>query len=208
MLRRREEKEKKKTIVSGITNAGKTAMINAIIWKDLERTKDLLITKGIERRIIETSNFLFHIWELGGIHVYRKRYLKKPEMYFYSMDEIIHVIDAQDASSFNESINYISKIISVLNEVEINEKEFKFFFFFHKIDPNLSFSSKISENIVVLTKKIKSLNIPFSHEIYLSSIFNFKRNQANSIFYNEDFSDIGNLACKLFAHQKILLKMK
>ncbi len=162
-----------KVLVAGLDAAGKTSLLGKfggrLGIKDMINTHP---TKGVVRMKFGDTKLNLFIWDLGGQIEYRERYLNNPEQYFLQLDLLIYVIDIQDPKRFEESLEYLEKIIDSI--VILEEAPF-ILIFIHKYDPDLKKDPKILLNIELLKDNIneflKSKNYNLEIEIYLTSIY-------------------------------------
>lgn len=167
------EKKQQKVVVVGLDNAGKTAMLNkfggSLGMDDLVKLKP---TRGVNRKIIESSSLDLIVFDMGGQQEYRDRYLNKPENYFLQIDLLIYVIDVQNPDRFEESFKYFEGILDFLITFEENPH---ILIYIHKVDPELKNDPEILLNIELLKDMINELfqkkNYEFVYETYLSSIY-------------------------------------
>jgi len=167
------EKKQQKIVVVGLDNAGKTAMLNkfggSLGMDDLVNLKP---TRGVNRKIIESSNLDLIIFDMGGQQQYQDKYLNKPENYFLQVDLLIYIIDVQDPDRFEESFKYFEGILDFLITFEENPH---ILIYLHKMDPELKNDPEILLNIELLKDMINELfqkkNYEFVYETYLSSIY-------------------------------------
>lgn len=167
------EPEAQKVLVAGLDAAGKTSLLSKFGGRlgisDMIATHP---TKGVVRMKFGTSNLSLFIWDLGGQEEYRERYLNNPEQYFIQLDLLIYVIDVQDPDRFEESLDYLDKILDSL--VMLEETPYVLLFI-HKFDPDLKGDPKILLNIELLKDNIRELlrtkKYDFEIEIYLTSIY-------------------------------------
>jgi len=167
------EPEAQKVLVAGLDAAGKTSLLSKFGGRlgisDMIATHP---TKGVVRMKFGTSNLNLFIWDLGGQAEYRERYLNNPEQYFIQLDLLIYVVDVQDPKRFEESLDYLDKILDSL--VLLEEAPYVLLFI-HKYDPDLKRDPKILLNIELLKDGIrellKSKNYDFEVELYLTSIY-------------------------------------
>ncbi len=165
--------ETQKVLVAGLDAAGKTSLLSKFGGRlgisDMIATHP---TKGVVRMKFGTSNLNLFIWDLGGQEEYRERYLNNPEQYFIQLDLLIYVIDVQDPERFEETLDYLDKILDSL--VMLEEAPYVLLFI-HKYDPDLKRDPKILLNIELLKNDIrellKSKNYDFEVETYLTSIY-------------------------------------
>ncbi len=173
------EKIEQKVIVVGLDNAGKTAILSkfggSLGIGDLAALKP---TKGIERKKIETSALDLIVWDFGGQDEYREKYMKTPERYFLEIDLLIYVIDVQDQDRFEESIEYFTNIIDILETLEENPHVL---IFIHKFDPAVKNDPAIQLNVEFIKDKLKALfekkKLDIDYEIYLTSIYSLISNE-------------------------------
>lgn len=177
----KEEKEgievkdlaQQKILCAGLDNAGKSATLSKLGGRlgisDMIATHP---TKGIVRMKLGNSKLALYIWDLGGQQEYRERYLSTPEQYFIQLDLLIYVIDVQDPNRFEESLEYLDKII---DSIIMLEEEPYILIFIHKVDPDIEDDSQILLNIELLKDKLNELfkkkKYNFEIEIYLTSIY-------------------------------------
>ena len=165
--------ETQKVLVAGLDAAGKTSLLSKFGGRlGISEMIATHPTKGVVRMKFGTSNLNLFIWDLGGQEEYRERYLNNPEQYFIQLDLLIYVIDVQDPERFEESLDYLDKILDSL--VMLEEAPYVLLFI-HKYDPDLKRDPKILLNIELLKNDIrellKSKNYDFEVETYLTSIY-------------------------------------
>jgi len=167
------EPEAQKVLVAGLDAAGKTSLLSKFGGRlgisDMIATHP---TKGVVRMKFGTSNLSLFIWDLGGQEEYRERYLNNPEQYFVQLDLLIYVIDVQDSERFEESLEYLDRI---LNSLVLLEERPYVLLFIHKYDPDLKGDPKILLNIELVKDNVgellRSKQYDFDVEIYLTSIY-------------------------------------
>ena len=174
----KEEKEgieigKQKILCAGLDNAGKSATLSKFGGRlGISETIATHPTKGVVRMKFGSSNLSLFIWDLGGQEEYRERYLSTPEQYFIQLDLLLYVIDVQDPDRFDESLEYLDKILDSIIMLEENPY---ILIFIHKVDPDIVDDAEILLNIELLKDNLnelfKSKNYDFDVEIYLTSIY-------------------------------------
>ena len=162
-----------KVLVAGLDNAGKTATLSKFGGRlGISEMISTHPTKGVVRMKFGNNKLNLFIWDLGGQQEYRERYLSNPEQYFLELDLLIYVIDIQDPERFDESLEYLEKII---NSLVILEENPYILIFIHKYDPDLKNNPKILLNIELLKDNINDLfknkQNDLHVEIYLTSIY-------------------------------------
>ena len=187
------EPEAQKVLVAGLDAAGKTSLLSKFGGRlgisDMIATHP---TKGVVRMKFGTSNLNLFIWDLGGQEEYRERYLNNPEQYFIQLDLLIYVIDVQNPERFDESIDYLDKILDSL--VLLEEAPYVLLFL-HKYDPDLKGEPKILLNIELLKDNIgellKSKGYDFEVEIYLTSIYSLISREPQFAKYIKNLMNAG-----------------
>ena len=182
------DKEKQKVIVVGLDNAGKTAILTKFGGKlGITGLANLKPTKGVKRKVIESSHLDLFIWDMGGQKQYRSKYLKNPDQYFLQIDLLIYVIDVQDSERFESSFDYFETILDTI--VKLDENPYMLIFI-HKYDPDLKSDPAILLNVEFLKDNLKELfnhrKIKFDFEIYLTSIFSLISNEPQFSKYLKD----------------------
>ncbi|HUY00304.1 MAG TPA: ADP-ribosylation factor-like protein [Candidatus Deferrimicrobium sp.] len=168
----------KKVMLLGIDNAGKTAISKTLTIKYRgnlqafgQMLKDLLPTKGAVQDRLKVSNVNVMLWDLGGQQQYRKIYLEEPERFFFDTSAVIYVVDIQDEERFDETMDYLERIVKIFHFLKENPY---FMVLFHKYDPELEMEPKYQVFIKDLTKRVsKTLsdaNITF--QLRNSSVYN------------------------------------
>ncbi len=172
-----EGKKETKTLVLGLDNAGKTAILSGLGGKlGLGDLKHLKPTKGVERKKISSKNLNIYIWDLGGQVDYRTNYLENPEMFFLETNMLMYVIDMQDPDRFNESLDYFRKILDILKSFGENPYVL---IFLHKSDPDIIGDPDYQLNLEYIREQLLSIMQPegqkseFEFDMFQTSIFNF-----------------------------------
>ncbi|MHC1590869.1 MAG: ADP-ribosylation factor-like protein [Candidatus Helarchaeales archaeon] len=164
--------EPTKIIMVGLSNAGKTSIINVLKNNvNINIFGKLAPTKGVNRELFSGEESDLIIWDMGGQDLYREQYLQNPERFFQDVQLMIYVIDIQDPSSFDKTMEYLSSILDALEKLE--EKP-NFLVLLHKFDPDVQDDEEILENVEKMTNRVSALfeekNLEF--EIIKSSIYN------------------------------------
>ncbi|MBD3215167.1 MAG: hypothetical protein GF311_21350 [Candidatus Lokiarchaeota archaeon] len=171
------KKKEQKTVVLGLSNAGKTSLLSRFGGQlGIQDLASLEPTRGVERSEIETDEMVFYIWDFGGQEDHREEYLKDPEKYFLGIDLIIYVIDIQASEQYEESILYFKRIVEVLNQLE--ESPY-FMIFIHKYDPAIENDIETLLNIEYVKYLIKPIlkDNDYDYDIYMTSIYSSFSNE-------------------------------
>jgi hypothetical protein len=107
-----------KIILSGLDNAGKSSMLLALkkMYGFEEEVKQLKPTIRIDYYRRDFLNQRLNFFDMGGQSKFREAYLKRP-IYFEAVNILIYLIDIQDEKRFSESIDYMGKVLRILEEV-------------------------------------------------------------------------------------------
>ncbi len=163
-----------KIVLSGLDNAGKTSMMVVMkkMYQFLEDVSNLEPTIRIDYYQREFLGFNINFWDMGGQEKYRERYLKR-DIYFDNIDTFIYLIDIKDEERFDESIEYLEKILKIFEEVQYN-KENPIYICFSKMDYDQAFTEKPEyiKNLAVIRKDILEKFSDFNFEFFTTSIFN------------------------------------
>ncbi|MHA1359871.1 MAG: ADP-ribosylation factor-like protein [Candidatus Helarchaeota archaeon] len=169
-----EVTEKKKILLAGLDNAGKTAIINVLTKRF--NIASLKPTKHVDVTPLTTDTVIFSIWDMGGQDQYRKIYLSHPERFFINIYTVIFVVDVQDNKRYKLSLSYLEKILNILQSFS----EFPdVMVFLHKADPDIY--EKIQPELKMLENKFQNLckTYNFVHRILHTSIYNTILTESN-----------------------------
>ena len=169
-----EISEKKKILLAGLENAGKTALLN-ILTKRFN-ISNLQPTKNVDVVQLTSKNITFSIWDMGGQEEYRKVYIAHPERFFTNVHTVIYVIDVLDKSKYQISYSYLTKILDIL---ESFSEYPDISIFLHKADPQ-SFE-RLKQDLIEIEAKIKEdfKNRNFYYRIFHTSIYNTMLTDSN-----------------------------
>jgi len=164
------EKNRKKVLILGLANSGKTS-ISLSMQKitNLSSYTSLIPTTEIEISKFDDGNTECLLWDFGGQEQYRKKYKQNMKEYIAETDEIIYVIDIQDENVYFISVVFLREILNVVKSAGYM---FEVTVYFHKYDE----SFKPNEEKVRKLIKILDEEIPegFTHKIYhtrISAVF-------------------------------------
>lgn len=162
-----------KVVVAGLDNAGKTALLNTIKKEvGFSELSSLKPTKGANRDDVFLADQHILLVELGGQEEFRKFYIEKPDRFFIDTDIIVYLIDIQDDTRFQESIEYLQQILRTLKYIQ---EAPNFIILFSKCDPDVINAPMFQEKFDYLAQKIDDLfksYIVLQYEIQTSSIYN------------------------------------
>ena len=168
------KKQDLKIILSGLDNAGKTSMIVALkrMYGFEEDVKKLKPTIRVDYYRRDFLNLKLNFWDMGGQHNFREAYLRRP-IYFENVNVLIYLIDIQDEMRFTESIDYLGKLLSTLEEVGYN-KDVPVFICFSKADYDLVQSNLVDflSRMKMIKDLVYSTYSTYKFEFYSTSIYN------------------------------------
>ncbi|MFX1298954.1 MAG: ADP-ribosylation factor-like protein [Promethearchaeota archaeon] len=150
-----ESKSRKKMIIVGLDNAGKTTIILTMKKKlGPHNFTELEPTRGLQTEEFETvDGVTYHIWDFGGQEAYREKYLQKPG-YFGDTDSCTFVLDIQDKSRYTLALEYLQEILKILKELGEN---CDFSVYLHKFDPELVDSDEYQKRSEDLRIKLREI---------------------------------------------------
>ncbi len=157
-----------KVVFLGIDNAGKSSILN-IIEEKYSLVSNPAPTTRIERHD-EFSIFGFDLisWDIPGQSVLREDYVLNMDRTLEETALIIYVVDIQDTSRIDESIEFFNQIITKLKK----DKVFPHIFvFLHKIDPDIKTSGEIVQNIEHVKDDFSNVSTDFKIEFSKTTIY-------------------------------------
>ena len=132
-----------KTLIVGLDNAGKTAILNSLQNKlNVNTFYKLTPTVGVNHEIIQRYGMKHVLLDMGGQEAYRKQYIQKAEDYFLKVEFLMYVIDVQDPKRFDEALKYLQEVIKT---VELLNEKPEFLIIIHKVDPDISDFKEIQD---------------------------------------------------------------
>ncbi len=122
--------DKKKILIAGLDNAGKTSIIDLVQHK-MVSVLSTNPTKGVSRREAEILGQSFVLHDLGGQEQYRQIYLAQAAKYFGETGACVFVVDLQDKERYVVALGYFESIIKLFKGLHITPR---IYVFFHKFD--------------------------------------------------------------------------
>ncbi len=163
-----------KIVLSGLDNAGKTSMLVVInkMYQFIQDVNSLEPTIRIDYYQRDFLGINVNFWDMGGQKKYRERYLQR-DIYFENIDTFIYLIDIQDPNRFEESLDYLEKILKIFKEIEYNTKN-PIFICFTKMDFEEAFMEKPEyiANLAKVRKEILQKFSEFKFDFFSTSIYN------------------------------------
>jgi len=158
---------KLKLIFAGLDDSGKTSFLLSID-RQYSKLIGLKPTTGANIKSIEALGATIFLWDLGGQFKYRKRYIDKAEIYMYEADLLFYFIDIRNKSRFDESIEYLQNLKSVLKKFDQNTP---IVYILSKGDPDILNTGEIKENIEFIKDELVKLSPTETIEVFTTSIF-------------------------------------
>ncbi len=161
----------KKIGIFGLDNAGKTTIIEVLEdQKDLQSLATLQPTVRVKVHELLNLSPDWVMWDFGGQAAYRKEYLAMPQRYFYDLALLIFVIDVQDPSRYDASVQYLA---DCLKFAAINSPNHETLILLHKVDPDVINTPVIQQNLQHLQNQVSKILSQQNRagKIYTSTIF-------------------------------------
>jgi len=171
-MQRNNSKITKKIVIMGLDNSGKSSIVLCLKGvKNLTSFSAIKPTRGFEINKFNTMGSDFNIWDFGGQEKFREDYVQNFKDHIKGTSKLIYVLDIQDQDRYDLSLQYLAKIIALLQENKLNPD---FSLFLHKYDPGMELINReINEELIqALIKQIEEI-IPqnFAHQIYKTTIY-------------------------------------
>ncbi|MFX0047825.1 MAG: ADP-ribosylation factor-like protein [Candidatus Hermodarchaeota archaeon] len=162
----------KKIVLMGLDNSGKTSLVLCLKGvNNLSSFSALKPTRGFEINKFYTLDTEFSIWDFGGQEKFREGYFTNFQDHIQGASKLIYVIDVQDKDRYEISLEYLTKIITLLKKQKFN---LEFSIFLHKFDPDMEIMKKEIKDEVIktLVKQIEKIfPSDFPYQIYKTSIY-------------------------------------
>lgn len=160
-----------KVVFAGLDNGGKSTIISLLEDRlTLCLNKKILPTLRAKQSIQDVKLFglsLF-VWDLGGQEQYRVQYFDETEKYFNNLPLLFYVIDVTDTMRYDLAIDYLKKILVILEE---NNEDTQVYVLLHKFDPKLEDKDEYDKNSEELSQRILQLDLSKNISFYKTSIF-------------------------------------
>lgn len=142
-----------KIILLGESGAGKTSLVNRLIWDRFEINPD--ITIGAAFFSIKLDSIKFDIWDTAG----QERYLSLVNLYYRDTDIFLLLFDINNLETINRLYFYLDKI----SELDFNLNKILVLIIGNKLDLNKNYPENIIKNKL---EKYKNFKLEY---IYLSA---------------------------------------
>ncbi len=171
-MQRNDSKITKKIVIMGLDNSGKSSIVLCLKGvKNLTAFSAIKPTRGFEINKFNTLGSNFNIWDFGGQEKFREDYVKNFKNHIKGTSKLIYVVDIQDQERYDLSLQYLAKIIALVQE---NNLKPDFSLFLHKFDPDMeAINKEINEELIqtLITQIKDSIPQNFPHQIYKTSIY-------------------------------------
>ena len=168
----KELKTAKKIVLLGLDNSGKTSIVKCL--KGVKNLASFNTPKPTRGHKIDKFNMYgtnFSIWDFGGQSTYRDELFVNFKNNIKETDKIIFVIDIQDQERYETALEYLTRLISLIQKHQIIVE---LSIFLHKYDSDLErITEEINEETIErLINKIKDIVPPdFRNKIFKTSIY-------------------------------------
>ncbi len=159
-----------KILIMGLDNSGKSSIVSCLRGiKNISAFNSPKPTRGRIVENFEALNSNYAVWDLGGQRAFRDAYFQDIDSILKGTSKIIYTIDIQDVNRYDEALEYMRRIINLIDM----QKNIDFSIFLHKFDPDLVFTEELNEEVIKnLIKKIKVGNPPtFYYFLHITSIY-------------------------------------
>lgn len=170
-IRELQQIPKRKIVIAGLDNSGKTSIINLItedfglsVFKDLPASE---ITQGIQKYDLEGPVCSYIIWELGGNEETRAKYFKETSNYFRDIEILFYVIDIKDQVRYEEAFRYLDNITKIL---KVFKERPQINILINKFDSDLEETTYL-EMVNIIEQALKEYLTGFDYEFYTTSIY-------------------------------------
>ena len=136
---------KNKILFAGLDNCGKTSFIKTVQHKFPFTSSNPTI--GLNRSCLTSTPCLgleFIAWDLAGQKQYRDQYFFREKLIFLNASTLYYLIDVQEEERFTESLQYLSKILTIYKQ---NNFFPKIIICLHKLDPEIEHNKQKIGNI-------------------------------------------------------------
>ena len=123
-----------KIIFAGLDNSGKTSMILSLENKK-SQISSIKPTAGIDRSDLRALGFPIILFDLGGQKPFRDQYLKDDKI-LYKTDVLFFLVDMMDRNRFADSIEYLEKMLEMLDQDTEKKEKTPLIICLHKCDPD------------------------------------------------------------------------
>ncbi len=173
------KKPKLKVVIVGLDFAGKTSLINRLIYDtNYNDMANLEPTIGASVEEFQTDKLNLVTWDLGGQKSHIEEYLTEPEKFFIQVDVLIFIFDSQDDRRYDQACQYLTDLVEIIES--LNESPY-LLILLNKADTDLIDDPDFQIKLEYLSDKITNIFInrekSWNFEIIPTSVFNFYSNE-------------------------------
>jgi GTPase SAR1 family protein len=158
---------KLKIIFLGLDDSGKTSFLLSVDRK-FSKLIGLKPTRGAQISTIEALGATISLWDLGGQRVFREKYLSKSQIYLYEADLLYYFIDINNKDRFEESIEYLQNIRSIIHGFDQNTP---IIYVLTKGDDDIIDTRRIKKNIKFIKSRLAEITGDTELDTHVTSIF-------------------------------------
>lgn len=158
-----------KILLVGLDNSGKTSISTSLQGiQNISDFSSLRPTRGAAWEDFEALDNNYLIVDLGGQKAFRDGYLNNFTEYLTGTSKIIYVIDVQDTTRYNESLEYMTRVINQIDK----QSDVDFSIFLHKYDSDIEFDENDIDELIRKIKRVVPHNFIYSlHKTSIYAIF-------------------------------------
>lgn len=164
-----ESRPSTKIVLVGLAQAGKTSIFKTFFERtSQEAIKEIspTVLREIHRPLVQSTEERITVFDLGGQAQYLPMHLKEEASIFGGSTELVFVIDVQNASRFEEAVQYFSQIVDIV----INQEQIpSLTVLLNKFDPEQR--NTLGTNLSKLMKTIEPIVQPLNPVYDLTSVY-------------------------------------
>ena len=163
------EDEPYKIVIAGLDQAGKTSILN-VLNQNYNLMDNIKPTLGVDRTTVKVLGVPIVNFDLGGQARYREGYLTDPT-YFEYTDSLFFVIDALQATRYEEAMYYYKKILRIFDKFGIHPKVVVCI---HKVDPNIWSDPETQDMVNEVRDLVAKNSEGYTPSLFVTSIYDRK----------------------------------
>jgi small GTP-binding protein len=159
-----------KIVLIGLDNGGKTSILTSLSGiKNISTFSSLKPTIGENWENFKALDTNYIIFDLGGQKSFHDDYFKNFQRYLAGTKKIIFVIDVQDVNRYKEALDYLERVVKLMNR----NNGIEFSIFLHKYDPDIEFNQDLNKNVInnFITQIREIIPNDFEYSLYKTSIY-------------------------------------
>ncbi len=159
-----------KIVLIGLDNGGKTSILTSLRGnKNIAAFSAIQPTRGEDSKPFKALDTNYVIFDLGGQRAFRDGYFSDFEKYLIGTKKIFFVIDVQDVNRYKEALDYLERVVKLMNR----NNGIEFSVFLHKYDPDIEFNHNLNESAIndLITQIRQKFPHEFEYSLYKTSIY-------------------------------------